>query len=77
MTDRNRMKLLTTFALVVLLTLLASCTGKPTTPEERARLQGMMDYEDEQQQQQMYNELGPDSVEEAEAEGEIPLNSDI
>ena len=56
-------------------TILAGCTGKPTTPEERARLQGVMNYEDEQQQQQMYNELGPDTVAEDEAEGEIPLNS--
>lgn len=66
--------LITTFAFITL-ALFAGCTGKPTTPEEHAKLQGVMDYEDEQQQDEMNNQLGPDTIVDDEASGEIPLNS--
>jgi len=53
----------------------SGCNGKPTTPQEEEKLQGVMNYEDEQEQEEMYQAEGYDTYAEQQDEGEIPMNA--
>ncbi len=69
------MKSVSTLLFAFLVLSFYGCNGKPTTPEEEQKLQGVMNYEDEQEQEQLYQAEGYDTYSEQQAEGEIPINA--